>query len=183
MMVSIDGFIEGPNGEHPWLIDEELHGYVNDVLRSMDGFLYGRRSYELMLGTWPTADTNPSSPEYEADFARIWKAMPKIVFSETIQHAEWNTRLIRENVAEEVAKLKAEPGKSYALLGGAEIASTLIHLGAVDEHRLFVSPVALGSGTPMFKDLDGELDLVLRDSHTFGSGVVHLHYVRADEGP
>ena len=96
MMVSLDGFIEGPNREIDWvIIDEELHRFANDQAREVDIFLYGRRLYEVMVDYWPTADTNRSSPEYEVEFARIWKDKPKIVFSSTLDKVEWNSRLVR----------------------------------------------------------------------------------------
>ena len=100
MSVSLDGFIETPNRELDWVIvDEELHTFFNDQAREMGAFLYGRRTYEIMVDYWPTADTNPSAPEHEVEFARIWKNMPKIVFSKTLDKVEWNSRLVRDDAA------------------------------------------------------------------------------------
>ncbi len=182
MMVSLDGFIEGPNRELDWhIIDEELHTFVNDQQRAMGAFLYGRRLYEIMVDYWPTADTNPSAPGYEVEFARIWKNMPKIVFSKTLDTVEWNSRLVRDNIAEEVTKLKAQPGNDLTL-GGATLASTFMRLGLIDEYQLFVHPVVLGSGTPFFPALDDKIHLRLIETRTFGSGVVYLRYQRAGEG-
>jgi len=176
IMVSLDGFIEGPNRELDWVIvDEELHTYINDQQRAIGMFLYGRRTYEVMVDYWPTADTNPSNPEYILEFARIWKNMPKIVFSRTLEQAEGNTRVVRENIAEEIAKLKAQPGKDLEL-GGADIASTFMQLGLIDEFCLFVQPVVLGGGTPLFRALDKTINLRLVETRTFGSGVVYLRY-------
>jgi dihydrofolate reductase len=176
MMVSLDGFVEGPHGEIDWpIIDEELHTFVNDQQRAIDTYLYGRRMYQLMARDWPPVETDPSLPGYMLDFARIWKAMPKIVFSTTLERVEWNSRLVTGDVAEEVARLKAQPGQDMAV-SGATLASTFIRLGLVDEYRLFVHPVVLGGGTPYFPALDDGLSLKLVDTHTFGSGAVYLCY-------
>lgn len=175
MLVSLDGFIEGPNRELDWhVIDEEFHKFVNDQQGEFDTYLYGRRLYEVMT-YWETADTNPSAPEYELEFARIWKKMPKIVFSKTLEKVQGNARLVRDNIAAEITKLKAQPGKNMDL-GGPNLASTFMRLGLIDEYRLFVQPVILGSGTPMFPVLGDKINLRLVETRTFGSGVIYLCY-------
>jgi dihydrofolate reductase len=179
MMVSLDGFVEGPHGEIDWpIIDEELHTFVNDQQRAVDTYLYGRRMYQLMARDWPRLGADPSAPGYMLDFARIWTAMPKVVFSKTLDRVEWNSRLVRgDDIAAEVARLKAQPGQDMAV-GGATLASTFIRLGLIDEYRLFVHPVVVGGGTPYFPALDGKLTLRLVETRTFGSGVVYLRYER-----
>jgi dihydrofolate reductase len=173
MGVSLDGFIAGPGGEIDWgAPDEELHRFHNQQTREIGAHLLGRRLYEVMT-YWETADEKPSSPEHE--FARIWKELPKIVCSKTLEKVEGNARLVRDGVPEEVAKLKEEPGKDLAV-GGADLASTLMKLGLVDEYRLFVSPVVLGGGTPYFPALDERINLELVETRTFGSRVVYLRY-------
>jgi dihydrofolate reductase len=180
MLVSLDGFIEGPNRELDWhLIDEEFHKFVNDQQSEFDTYLCGRRMYEVML-YWETADSNPSASAYELEFARIWQKTPKIVFSKTLEQVQGNARLVRDNVAEEVMKLKEQPGKDMDL-GGANIASALIQLGLIDEYRLFVQPVVLGRGTPFFPVANNPINLQLVETRTFGSGVVYLRYRRTDE--
>ncbi len=175
MFVSLDGFIAGPNKELDWhIIDEELHRFVNDQERAIDTHLYGRRMYEVM-SYWQTADTNPSSPEYEVEYAHIWKSIPKIVFSKTLERVEGNARLIREIIAEEIAELKEQPGKDM-VLGGANIASTFMRLGLIDEYGLYIHPVIIGDGTPMFPALDNKINLRLIETRKFGSGVVLLRY-------
>jgi dihydrofolate reductase len=177
MSVSLDGFIAGPNGEIDWSApDEELHRFHNQQTRELGAHLCGRRLYEEML-YWETADENPSAAEYELEFARIWKNMPKIVFSNTLEKVEGNARLVRDGVGEEVAKLKEQPGKDLAV-GGAGLASSLIELGLVDEYRLFVSPVVLGGGTPYLPALEERVDLELVETRTFGSRVVYVRYRR-----
>lgn len=181
MLVSLDGFIEGPNRELDWhVIDEELHTFINDQQSEFDTYLYGRRLYEVM-SFWETADQNPSSPEYELEFARIWQSMPKIVFSKTLEQVQGNARLVRDNIVEEVTKLKQQPGKNMDL-GGPNLASTFMQLGLIDEYRLFIQPVILGSGTPFFPAMDDKINLQLVETCTFGSGVVYLRYRRVDEG-
>ena len=180
MMVSLDGFVEGPNQEIDWvIIDEEIHTHANDEAREMGAFLYGRRMYEVMAGYWPTAESDPLSTSIEVEFARIWRDKPKIVFSRTLEKVDWNSTLVGEGVAEEVARLKAEPGGDLGV-GGANIASTLIKLGLVDEYRLYVNPIVLGSGTPFFPPLDHKINLRLVETRTFRSGVVYLRYQNAE---
>jgi dihydrofolate reductase len=177
MGVSMDGFIAGPDGEIDWSApDEELHRFHNQQAREIGAHLCGRRLYEEMV-YWETADEKPSTPEHELEFARIWKDMPKIVFSKTLETVEGNARLVRDGVAEEVAKLKEQPGKDVAV-GGAGLASTFIKLGLIDEYRLFVSPVVLGDGTHYFPALEQRINLELVETQTFGSRVVYVRYRR-----
>ncbi len=181
-MVSLDGFIARPNGDLDWVfIDEELHRYVNEQQRMLGAYLYGRRMYDLMAADWPRLAGDPSAPGYIAEFAAIWKRMPKVVFSQTLERVEWNARLVRGHPAEEVAKLKAEPGNDLEV-GGAGLAGTLIGRGLVDEYQLFVNPVVLGSGIRLFPPLERTIDLQLLDTRSFGSGVIYLRYGRAGEG-
>lgn len=176
MMVSLDGFIESSTGEINWSApDEELHQHFNDQEHFIDTHLYGRRLYENMANYWPTADQKPDAPELEIEFARIWKKRNKVVFSKTLEHVDWNTTLVRENIAEEVRKLKEQPGKDMDL-GGAELAATFRQLDLIDEYRLYIHPVLLGDGKPMFKQLPEMQQLHLIESKTFGCGVVLLRY-------
>ncbi len=177
MGVSLDGFIAAPKGEIDWSApDEELHRFHNQQTRELGAVLCGRRLYEEML-YWETADENPSAAEHELEFARIWKATPKIVFSTTLEKVEGNARLVRDRAADEVAKLKDQPGGDLSV-GGAGLASTFIKLDLVDEYRLFVSPVVLGGGTPYFPVLDEKINLELVETQTFGSRVAYVRYRR-----
>lgn len=180
MMVSLDGYIEGPNQDLSWAnVDEELHQFFNDLDREAGGFLYGRRTYEVMAGFWPTADADPSALPYIVDYARIWRSVPKIVFSKTLDKVEWNSRLVKENPAEEVIRLKQQPGKDL-FVGGAGLAASLMQHDLIDRFQIYVQPVIIGRGTPMFSPFDQILKLRLLESRTFGSGVVYLHYERTD---
>jgi len=181
MGVSLDGFIAGRDGEIDWSApDEELHRFHNQQTREIGAHLCGRRLYEVMA-YWETADEHPSVPDHELEFARIWKDLPKIVFSKTLERVEGNARLVRDGVADEVAKLKEQPGQDLAV-GGAGLASTLMRLNLIDEYRLFVSPVLLGGGTPYFPALDERINLELVETQTFGSRVVYLRYRRVQGG-
>jgi dihydrofolate reductase len=175
MTVSLDGFIAGRDGEINWSApDEELHRFHNRQTGELGAHLCGRRLYETML-YWETAEANPSAAEHLLEFARIWKALPKIVFSRTLEKVEGNARLLRDSVGDEVAKLKQQPGKDLAV-GGAGLASTCIKLGLIDEYRLFVRPVVLGGGTPYFPELDDRFDLELVETQTFACRVVYVRY-------
>jgi dihydrofolate reductase len=180
MSVSLDGFIEATNGDLGWSFpDEELHKHF-DLESTIDVHLYGRRLYENMAAYWPTADENLSAPKHEIEYARIWKSMPKIVFSKTLDQVGWNSRLVRGNIADEVNKLKAQPGKDMSV-GGANLAATFMQLGLIDEFWLYVHPVVLGGSKPMFRPLHDKINLHLVETRRFGSGVVLLRYQCANE--
>jgi dihydrofolate reductase len=177
MGVSLDGFIAGPGGDFDWAApDDELHRFHNEQTRELGAHFVGRRLYETMV-YWETADRDPSAGEIVVEFARIWQALPKIVFSTTLERVEGNARLATEGVTEEVAKLKEQPGKDLAV-GGAGLAATFTELGLIDEYRLFVSPVVVGGGTPYFPPVDERIDLELLETRTFGSRVVYVRYRR-----
>ena len=180
MNVSLDGYVETADHDPGWAQpDEELFRFFIDEVRAQGVFLYGRRLYELMASHWPTADADPSTPQDTVEFAQIWRQKPKVVFSRTLTEVAWNGRLVRDNVAREVADLKEQPGGDLAV-GGPTLAAALIRLGLVDEYRLVVHPVVLGGGTPFFPPLDGQVQLRLLETRTFGSGVEYLRYARAD---
>jgi dihydrofolate reductase len=177
-MVSLDGYIARPDGALDWvIIDEELHTYVNEQQREIGAYLYGRRMYELMAQDWPKAADDPTAPGYILEFARIWKQMPKIVFSKTLTHVEWNATLVRGDVADEIARLKAQPGEDLEV-SGAGVAGTLMRHGLIDDYQLFVNPVVLGSGVRPFPASDEALKLRLIETRAFRSGVVYLRYQR-----
>ena len=177
MSVSLDGFIAGPGGDIGWSVpDEELMRFHNQQTRQIGAHLLGRGLYQDML-PWETAETTRSGP-LELEFARIWKAIPKVVFSTTLAHVDGNARLARDDVAREVARLKEQPGEEVVSVGGAGLAATLINLDLIDEYRQFVNPVVLGGGTPYFPPLTPRLGLELLETRTFSSRVVYLRYRR-----
>jgi dihydrofolate reductase len=178
MTVSLDGCIAGPDGAIDWSVpDEELFRFHTQHVRETGVQLCGRRLYETMV-YWETAEESPLSAEYE--FAQIWKALPKVVFSTTLQSVMGNTRLARDGVGEEVSRLKEQPGKDIAV-GGAGLARACMKLELIDEWRLFVSPVLLGGGTPYFPTLEKQINLELVETRTFGSRVVYLRYRRVPD--
>ena len=179
MSVSLDGFIEGPNRELDWhMVDDELHGHFNDELARMGAFLNGRVTYELMAGFWPTADRDPSSGPM-VEFARIWRDMPKIVFSRTLERADWHTTIVREVVPAEIRELASQPGGDLAL-GGADLAAEFMRHDLIDEYRIYVHPVVVGRGKLLFQPSDHRVELQLVETRTFGNGVVLLRYHRTD---
>ena len=181
MSVSLDGFIEAANGDLGWSYpDDELHRHFNDREAEIDIHFYGRRLYEKMAAFWPTANENPLTPDVEREYARIWKNMKKVVFSKTLKKVDWNSQLVSGDIAEEVNRLKAQPGKDMSV-GGAELASSFLQLGLIDEFRLYVHPVILGGGKPMFRLLPGKIKLSLVETRAFRSGVVLLRYQCAEE--
>ena len=176
LTVSLDGFIEAPDGDLSWSFpDEELHQHFNDRETMIDTHLYGRRMYELMAAYWPTADENPSAPAYEVQYTKIWKSKPKVVFSKTLDRVGWNSRLVRDVIPGEIQKLKAQPGK-YMSVGGPTLAAAFMRLDLIDEFWLYLSPIILGAGKPMFPSLKDRIPVALIETKTFGSGVALLRY-------
>ena len=177
MGVSLDGYIAGPGGEIDWSApDEELHRFHNEQTRELGLELCGRRLYQEML-FWETADRDGSLPEPEREFAGLWRRLPKVVFSTTLDSVQGNATLASGDAGDVVAGLKDQPGGDIAV-GGAGLAATLIELDLVDEVRPFVHPVVLGGGTPYLPPVAARLDLELLETRTFGSRVVYLRYRR-----
>jgi|SRR5579875_3243414 len=176
MNISLDGCINARDQSLEWqLIDEELHTYFNQLCAPVGGFIYGRKMYELMAAFWPIADQDPSNPDYIIEFARLWQRVPKTVVSTTMTEAPPGYSLIRDNVAAEVAALKAASDDDL-MVGGPTITHHLARHGLVDVYQLFFHPVLIGSGEPMFGPRDDLTRLRLTDHRRFGSGVVYLEY-------
>ena len=177
-LMTIDGFFEGANHDISWHnVDAEFNDYaINEMFPSSDLLLFGRVTYELMAGFWPTAEALKDDPIV----AGKMNSSAKVVFSRTLNKAEWNnTRLVKDNMEEEVRKLKGQPGKDIALLGSGSIVSQLAQRGLIDEYRIMVNPIALGQGTPLFKDIKDRLDMKLLRTRTFCNGNVLLCYAPA----
>jgi dihydrofolate reductase len=173
---SLDGFMAGPKGEIDWftgLADKEFEAYGIELIGSVDTILFGRVTYQLMAGYWPTASASEDDP-------RIIEAMnnlPKIVFSRTLDRVEWkNSRLVKTDPAEEVARLKQQAGKYLVIYGSGGLVSELSRRGLIDEYRIFVAPLVLGGGVPMFRGLEKRLPLRLSEVRSFRSGTVLLRY-------
>ncbi|WP_331767167.1 dihydrofolate reductase family protein [Embleya sp. NBC_00896] len=175
---SLDGHIEGPNGEFDWpVMGPELSDYGQELNAGVDVFMYGRVVWEMMSGYWPNAESISTDP-HDLRFAPIWRETSKVVVSTTLEKADWNTRVIGKNLVEDVTALKNEPGKDILLNGGSELANTLTGLGLIDEYLIVVHPVLLGGGKSVFVDSDTRIGLRLVDSRTFDGRTVLLRYSR-----
>jgi dihydrofolate reductase len=173
-LVSLDGYFEGPNRDISWHnVDAGFNEYAVDMLNSVDTLLFGRVTYGLMAGYWPTPDAIKNDPIV----AEKMNSLPKIVFSRALDKVEWNnTRLVKDNIEEEIKKMKKLSGKDMVILGSGSIVSELASLGLIDEYRIMVNPVVLGQGTPLFKGIKDKLNLKLIKTKTFGNGNVLLYY-------
>ena len=181
MGMSLDGFMEGPNREIDWhLVDDELHQHFNDRFATAGAFFEGRVTYELMEEFWPTADEDPDAEPTMAEFAQIWRATPKVVYSRTLEQVGPNATIVREVVPDEVRALLAQPGGDVTV-GGAELAAEFRRHDLIDEYWVYVHPVLIGRGNPMFTPSDTKMSVRLVDTHVFGNGVVLLRYDRAIE--
>ncbi|MDG6103083.1 dihydrofolate reductase family protein [Dactylosporangium aurantiacum] len=174
---SVDGFIDGPNGEFDWpVMGPELSAYSEGLDRRVDTLLFGRPVWEMMVGFWPTAETM-TDDAHVAAFAPFWRATPKIVFSRSYEGDAWTSRVIRDtNLAEEVAALKAQPGADLLLTGGASVAATLTGLGLIDEYHVAVHPVVLGGGRRLFAGPQPRLNLETVDARLVDGRVTVTQY-------
>ena len=179
MMTSVDGFFEGPDRELDWpVVDDGFSRYSLDLLNTIDAMLFGRLTYQMMAKYW-------QSPRAIADHPAIahkMNTLAKIVFSATLEKPSWqNTRLVKNNGAGELMKMKEQPGQDLAIFGSSDLAVSLTKQGLIDEYRIIVNPIVLGGGKMLLKGLNGRLKLKLVASRTFASGSVLLCY-RPDNG-
>jgi dihydrofolate reductase len=176
MGTSVDGFITDRQGEFAWTVpDDELFGFHLAQVRSLGAYLCGRRLYETML-VWET-DPSLQVDALRAEFADVWCALPKVVFSRTLDGVQGNARLAEASVADEVAAALAATGEDVAI-GGAGLAAEAVELGLVDELRIFRHPVVVGGGTPFLPQVSQDIPLALIETRTFGSRVVFERYGR-----
>jgi dihydrofolate reductase len=172
--ISIDGYVAALDGSHPWgegNQDEAVKRWILDSVWAAGAHLMGRVTYEEMAAFWPTSTS---------DYARPMNEIPKVVFSRTLERADWpKTRIARGDLREEIERLKREPGNDLIAYGGATLDQGLSRLGLVDEYRLMIHPTALGAGLPLFKDLDAPLHLELVEANTYATGLaVHVYRPR-----
>jgi dihydrofolate reductase len=174
--VSVDGFIETADHSLDWSVgDDELLTWFAERARGLAASLYGRRLYELMSAYWPTSQDDPAATDAMREFGRQWLRIPKIVFSSTLTSVDWNSRLVRGDVGDELARLQTELDGDFEV-AGPTLASAFVRRGLVDRYELVVHPVILGSGTRYLPPLDAPIRLHLTDTRTFGSGVTVLGY-------
>jgi dihydrofolate reductase len=173
---SLDGCVEGPNGEFDWpVMGPELSGYSRELSARCGEFAYGRKVWDMMSGFWPNAESISDDP-HDIAFAPVWRETPKVVFSRTLEKADWNTRVVGGDLGATVASLKAEQGKDLLLMGGAELAAELTARGLIDEYQVFVHPVVLGGTKRPFAAGTERLGLRLVEARTFDERAVLLRY-------
>jgi len=172
MMTSLDGYMAGPDGDISWhVVGEEFNEFAIRQLQSVDTLLFGRVTYDLMASYWPT----PAALTDDPVVTEIMNTTPKIVFSRTLEKADWqNTRLVKGDAADEVAKLKEQLGKDMIVFGSSDLSAALLNRGLLDEIRVMVNPVLLGGGKSVFGGIDAAIKLTLLDTRRFSSGTV-LH--------
>ena len=176
MGVSRDGYIVGPNGDFDWTVPgEEVFGFWIDEIREVGVHLLGRRLYETML-YWETADQDRTLDEAELEWVALWKPLPKVVFFATLSEVQGNARLASGGLAEEIERLRAEPGEGDIAIGGATLAAEAAALDLIDEYRTMVYPVLVGGGIPYFPQRERQVDLELVETRTFSSRVVYLRH-------
>jgi dihydrofolate reductase len=174
MLVSLDGFFEAPNQDISWHhADEEFNEFAIQQTSEVGTLLFGRVTYEGMASYWPTEFAIRNDPAV----AGLMNRLPKIVFSKTLDKVKWNnTRLVKDNVMEEVLKLKQQPGKDIAIFGSSDLAVNLTEYGLIDEYRIMINPVLLGDGTSLLRGIKEKVNLRLLKARTFQSGNVLLYY-------
>jgi dihydrofolate reductase len=173
-LITLDGYFEGPNNEIHWhKVDDEFNELAVENSRKADMFIFGRKTYQLMENYWPTETALVNDPVV----AGIMNSKPKIVFSKTLKKAVWNnTKLIVDNVANEITKLKKQPGNDLVIFGSADLSTTLIEHNLIDEFEIMLNPVILGKGNPLFKNINNRINLKLADTRVFRNGNVLLTY-------
>ena len=178
MHISLDGYTAGPNGEMDWVkLDDSLWDYVTGVTDAADTALFGANTYELMEAYWPTAADKPNATKHDIDHANWVNAATKLVFSKTLEKTNWQgTRIISGDIKQEMTKLKEQPGKNLVMIGSASLAQSFMQMGLIDELRLNVNPVILGSGKSLFEGIRQPISLSLVDTQTFESGVLAVTY-------
>lgn len=173
-MMTLDGYFEGPNHDISWhTVDQEFNDFAVAQLREIGTLVFGRVTYELMAGYWPS----PAGVADDPIVAGLMNGLPKLVASRTLRKADWqNSRLIADDIGTEIDKLRRETGGDVAVFGSAQLLATLVAQDLIDEHRIMLSPIVLGAGVPLFQPEVGRLDLELVSSRVFGNGNVLLRY-------
>lgn len=174
LVATVDGYYEGPNQEFDWpVVDDEFNQFAVQQLDEADTLLFGRATYEGMAAYWPSPEAQQNDPEVTGRM----NSLPKIVVSRTLEQAGWaNTRVIKDDVAGELTKLKQRPGKNLLLLGSSDLTVSLLRMGLVDELGIMVNPVILGDGKSLFRTADDRISLKLLRTRPFRSGNVLLSY-------
>lgn len=178
MHVSLDGFVAGPNGEMDWIkLDDEMFDFVGEFTREADTALYGRVTWEMMEGYWPTAADKPNASKHDIEHSRWYNKVEKVVVSKSMQGKEAEkTNFIGNDIAGEIKKLKQQPGKDILIFGSPSAVHALMEDNLIDEYWLFINPVLLGEGMPLFANIKNRTALKLQQTKVFPCGVAGLHY-------
>lgn len=181
MHVSLDGFVAGPNGEMNWIkVDEEIFDYVAQRINAADTAMYGRVTWEMMEGYWPTAADKPNASKHDIEHSAWYKKVDKVVLSKTMQGQQRpNTIIISDDIEHRVKALKQQAGTEILIFGSPGASHALMHYGLIDEFWVFVNPILVGKGIPLFKNIQQVTELKLVATKTFASGVVFLHYEKS----
>jgi dihydrofolate reductase len=180
MHVSVDGFVAGPNGEMDWIhVDEDMFEYAGQQTDEADTALYGRVTYQMMDSYWPTAADQPNATKHDIQHSKWYNNVDKIVLSRTMQEGSSNkVMLVHDNLQNEIVKRKQQDGKNIVIFGSPSVAHLMMHHNLIDDYWLFVNPVILGKGIPLFKDVQERLKFKLIWNKVFSSKAVGLHYER-----
>ena len=178
MHTTLDGFVAGPNGEMNWIkVDKEIFDFVATMTEQADTALYGRVTYEMMQSYWPKAGEKPNASKHDIEHSTWYNHVLKVVLSTTMQETGLvNTKVLADQLSENINNLKQEEGKNILIFGSPGASQSLLNEGLIDEFWLFVNPIILGNGMPLFKDITGTTKLNLIESKTFAAGVIGLHY-------
>jgi len=177
-MISVDGMFAGPNGDISWHnVDENFNAYAIDLLNTIDTIIFGRITYKMFESYWPAELNSPKTSPNDRVIAQRIDDAKKILFSKTVEATPWkNTQLFTEINAEDIQKIKNEAGKDIVIYGSGTVVQVLANLGLIDEYRLFVAPLVLGAGRPLFEKIDNKITLSLIEAKEFANGNVVLRY-------
>lgn len=178
MHISLDGFVAGPGGEMDWIkVDNEIFEFVGKRIGEGDTALYGRVTYQMMEGYWPTAGDKPTASKHDIEHSKWYKKAHKVVLSKTMQETGLaNTEIVRENLSGRINEIKQRPGNEILVFGSPTATHSLIQLNLIDGYWLFVNPVILGRGIPLFVNIRDKIKLNLMSTHQFACGVTELNY-------
>jgi len=179
MHISLDGFVAGPNGEMNWIkVDEEIFDHIGKRIGEGDSALYGRVTYQMMEGYWPTAGDEPDASKHDIEHSKWYKGIHKVVLSKTMKGADLkNTTIISDNLPDRINEIKQRAGNEILLFGSPTATHSLIQLNLIDGYWLFVNPIVLGQGIPLFADIKDKIKLKLLTTRQFTSGVTELNYI------
>ena len=178
MHLSLDGFVAGPNGEMDWLkADQEIFDHVGKRIGKGDTALYGRNTYQMMESYWPTAGDKPTATKHEVEHSKWYSKVHKVVLSQTMKEMDLpNTTVISDNIADRINELKQQPGEEILLFGSPTATHSIMQQGLIDGYWLFVNPIIIGHGIPLFVDVQEKISLKLLTTRPFACGVTELNY-------